>query len=126
MLARLFGKRDPPEVMQICEICSGTGLSRRTARRILRRFDAQRYSEIVELMHAQTGKHLYHDPIEDLPEMADTFASATADTDAELAGIERGMGFCHRLWRTKQRILRTKYNMDWLAPTDMNPSTRFD
>ena len=77
--------------------------------------------EIVELLHAQSGNHLFHDPIEDLPEMAETFNSATADADAELAGIERGMGFCHRHWHTKQRILKTKYNIDWLTPGEHEP-----
>ena len=123
MFLQLFGKPDPPEVMQIC---SGTHLSKRTARRLLRRVDSDRYAEIVSLLLVQSTDYLYHDPIEDLPEMAETFARANADTDAELEGVVRRMGFCHRLWRTKQQILKTKYNIDWLSPGDMNPTVRFD
>ena len=123
MLSRLFRNHDPAEVAQIC---SATRLSRRTARRILHRFDVQRYSEIAELLLAQNGSLLYHDPIEDLPELARTFQNASADTDAELAGVERGMGFCHRFWRTKKGILATKYGVDWLTPSEMNRGVRFD
>ncbi len=123
MLSRFFGKPDPQEVTQIC---SATRISKRLARRILFRFDAPRYTEITQLLLAQSGDHLFHDPVEDLPDMAETFVRASEDADTELVGIERGMGFCHRFWRTKKRILKTKYGVDWFTPGEMNPSTRFD
>jgi len=123
MFSRLFGRSDPPEVAMICD---SVPLPKRTARRILHRFDPDRYLEIVELLLAQSGSTLYHDPLEDLPEMAEIFDNAMRDTDAELAGVERRMGFCHQLWRTKQRILKTNYGLDWLTPSEMNLSARFD
>ena len=123
MLSRFFRNDDPPDVVQIC---TATKISKRLARRILSRFDPQRHSEITQLIFAQSGEPLLHDPIEDLPDMAEALENASAETDTELAGIERGMGFCHRFWRTKKRILKTKHGVDWLTPGEMNPSTRFD
>ena len=123
MLSRFFRSPDPPDVAQIC---AATHLPKRLARRILFRFDTQQYSEITQLLLAQSGDRLFHDPIEDLPHMAEALRNASADTDVALAGIERGMGFCHRLWRTKKRILKTKHGIDWLTPGEMNPTTRFD
>ncbi len=123
MLSWLFAKPDPPDVIRIC---AGTSLSRHTARRILKRFDTKRYAEIADLLLAQDGDHILHDPIEDLPEFVEIFKLATADTDSELLGIQRGIGFCHRFWDTKKKILACKYGVDWLSLGDMNPGARFD
>ena len=36
------------------------------------------------------------------------------------------LGFCHRIWSTKKRILKEKYNIDWKTPAEMNPGVMFD
>jgi len=36
------------------------------------------------------------------------------------------MGYCHKYWETKKRILMGKYGIDWKSPYDMNPGVFFD
>lgn len=74
----------------------------------------------------QTGSNLLHDPIEDDPQLHPSFLRAEQLVDEELVGVERGMGFCHRYWRVKQRILRERFQIDWYSPSDMNPMVLFD
>lgn len=37
-----------------------------------------------------------------------------------------GLGYCHLYWETKKRILKEKYNIDWLSPAELNPMVIFD
>jgi hypothetical protein len=36
------------------------------------------------------------------------------------------MGFCYTFWAVRKRILREKYNIDWLSPAEKNPGIIFD
>ena len=38
----------------------------------------------------------------------------------------RYMGFCHLYWRTKKRILKEDYGIDWLTPAESNPHIMLD
>ena len=84
MLFRIFRNSDPPEVTRIS---SATRISKRLARRILFHFDAQRYAELARLLVSQSGKRLFHDPMEDLPDFAEIVRNASRDADIELAEI---------------------------------------
>lgn len=123
MILRWLQRNDPPAVR---EICDRTSLSRSVARRVLERFDECKYSEIVGLLIGQSEDRLFHDPLEDLPELADVFTAAETEIEAALEGRARGLGFCNTHWRVRKQILRDNYGIDWLSPRDMNPSVRFD
>lgn len=66
------------------------------------------------------------DPIEDDPSMQSILREAEQMAEAELSDRDHGLGFCHRLWRTKQRILAKQFNVVWFSPSDMNPDVKFD
>lgn len=67
------------------------------------------------------------DPVEDNSEFASVLLRAQLEVDAELAGEDRlSMGFCHLFWRTKQRILREHYGLEWRTPAELNPEVLFD
>lgn len=36
------------------------------------------------------------------------------------------MGYCHKYWWTKKKILREKFGMEWKSPVDLNPEVDFD
>ena len=36
------------------------------------------------------------------------------------------MGFCHRFWHCKQRILKERYDIDWKSPAELNPDSWYD
>lgn len=36
------------------------------------------------------------------------------------------LGKCHTLWYAKKKLLKEKYNIDWLTPTECNPGAIFD
>lgn len=40
--------------------------------------------------------------------------------------LKRKLGFCHRYWAEKKRILREEYGITWYAPTECNPGVRYD
>jgi hypothetical protein len=72
------------------------------------------------------GFRQIHDPIKDDPRLTSTVAAAEKDAEAELAGVKRGRGFCHLIWRTKKRILLAKNGVEWFSPAEMSPGCRFD
>jgi len=67
-----------------------------------------------------------HDPIEDDPNFEHAILEAERLANEELAGVERGRGFCHKYWRTKQRILCDRFHVEWFPPSEMNPESFFD
>lgn len=107
-------------------ICSRTKLRRAVILDVISRFETARYVEIAGLLEQQADETLYRDPIEFMPEFRENLALAENDANIELDDRRRGMGFCHLFWRTKKRILREKYGIDWLSPSDMNPMVKFD
>lgn len=36
------------------------------------------------------------------------------------------MGFCHKYWWTKKKILEDKFGIDWKSPVELNPEVNFD
>lgn len=40
--------------------------------------------------------------------------------------LDYGLGYCHLYWETKKRILKEKYNIEWLSPAELNPMVCFD
>ena len=40
--------------------------------------------------------------------------------------LDYGLGYCHLYWETKKRILKEKYNIEWLSPAELNPMVFFD
>jgi hypothetical protein len=74
----------------------------------------------------QGSERELHDPIEDDPLYQGFLQAAESETDEELRSAGRGLGFCHRLWKTKQTILVRKYGVIWFSPSEMNPHILFD
>src|ERR1051326_244384 len=66
------------------------------------------------------------DPIEDDPVVQPILREAEQMAEAELADHNHDMGFCHLLWRTKQRILARQFSIVWFSPAEMNPYILFD
>ncbi len=67
-----------------------------------------------------------HDPIEREPSIALLIAQADEMATKELEGRRRGTGFCQLYWRTKKRILKEHFGIDWKTPAEMNPGVFFD
>ena len=36
------------------------------------------------------------------------------------------IGFCHKYWQTKKRVLKERFGMEWKSPGDLNPTIQFD
>lgn len=85
-----------------------------------------RKQRIAQARDRHTGEKAVHDPIEDEPSYREILQSADSEAEQALASFPKGMGFCHRLWRTKQTILMKKYGVVWFSPADLNPGYRFD
>lgn len=71
---------------------------------------------------------LYYDSIEDDPRYANVFKTIDDEVKEALANDPRkgSMGFIHRIWSTKQHILKYKYGIDWRTPAELNPHVMFD
>ena len=67
-----------------------------------------------------------HDPVEDDPEVRPKIEAATRQAESELAEVSRDIGFCHKFWALKKKILRRNYGIDWKTPAEMNPGTFYD
>ena len=66
------------------------------------------------------GHHYRVDPAENDPTLATVLLRTFLEVEVELAGQDRGMGFCHLFWRTKKRVLREKYGVEWQSPQELN------
>lgn len=89
-------------------------------------FRTLRKQRIAQARRSQFENRAVYDPIEDDPRYRQILEAADLETKQALAGIPRGMGYCHRLWRTKHTILINKYGVVWFSPADLNPGYRFD
>lgn len=67
-----------------------------------------------------------HDPIERDPAFSPLIEEASKMAEKELANEKRRMGFCHLYWRTKKRILKEEFGIEWKTPAEMNPGVMFD
>jgi len=66
------------------------------------------------------------DPIESDPQIQPLLIEAERLAEERLAGHAQGLGFCHVLWRTKQRILADRFQIVWFSPADLNRDCIFD
>ena len=73
----------------------------------------------------ETGRFLKKDPVEWTARWEEVIDEADRMAEEKLKGYSRGMGFCHGYWHERQKALR-KLGVDWRAPSEMNPRTRFD
>jgi len=46
--------------------------------------------------------------------------------EKECPGGKYEMGYCYGFWEEKKKILKEKYNIDWMAPDECNPLIMFD
>ena len=65
------------------------------------------------------------DPIEDTAPYRRVAQRAEAEAQ-ERAGKGGYMGYCHRYWGEKCRVLLEKYGIVWHSPSAMNPDVMFD
>ena len=65
------------------------------------------------------------DPIEDTAPYRRVAQRAEAEA-RERAGKGGYMGYCHRYWGEKCRVLLEKYGIVWHSPSAMNPHVMFD
>ena len=67
------------------------------------------------------------DPIEDTPEFKEIVSEVDAQAHEEaLRFCSIGHGFCRIFWLQKQRILKSKYGMEWQSPAELNPGIEYD
>jgi hypothetical protein len=108
---------DKPPVWMLAEIRRRTSLPLHECRRMLEAATLAEYKRIG----GDYGRHFPCDPAEDDPAMATILLRATLEVEAELAGEDRTvMGFCHLLWRCKQRVLRERYGVEWSRPDQLS------
>ena len=71
-----------------------------------------------------------YDPKERDPKYRDIIKKAKKEAEEilekEYPGGKNRMGYCHHLWGEKKRILKEKYNIDWMTPGECNPGIMFD
>lgn len=66
------------------------------------------------------------DPIENSPKYRKILAQADKEAKEICKNHVGKLGYCHRFWAVKERILREKYGIEWKSPARMNPGVMFD
>jgi hypothetical protein len=66
------------------------------------------------------------DPIDEHPAYAIVREKVDAQVEEQLRDHPKGLGYCHTYWRTKRRILKEQYQVDWKSPAELNPNIIFD
>jgi hypothetical protein len=106
-----------PPVWMVEELRRRTGLPMHECRRALAAATLAEHKRIG----GDAGGRYPCDPAEDDPATATVLLRAALEVDAELAGEDRAeMGFCHLLWRCKQRVLRERYGVEWSRPDQLS------
>jgi hypothetical protein len=106
-----------PPVWMVAELHRRTGLPLHECRRLLDSATLAEYKRVS----GDSGDQYPVDPAEHDPTLATVLLRATLEVDAELAGEGRTeMGFCHRFWRCKQRVLRERYGVEWSRPDQLS------
>ena len=67
---------------------------------------------------------LNRDNIENTEEYKEAMLEITPILEKEFEN-KYGMGICHCYWRRKKELLKN-YDIDWKAPSEMNPDVIFD
>jgi hypothetical protein len=66
------------------------------------------------------------DPIDEHPVYAIVRERVNAQVEEELRDYPKGLGYCHTYWKTKKRIMKEQYQLDWKSPAELNSNTIFD
>lgn len=66
-----------------------------------------------------------HDPIENTEEYK-KIEKELHEKIVAVIGKGGYMGYCHRYWSVKRRILREDYAIEWKSPAQLNPGVMFD
>ena len=108
---------EKPPTWMVAELRRRTGFPVVECQRMLVSATLAEYKRIS----GEYGQNYQVDPTEDDPQLATHLLRAMLEADAELATADRNiLGFCHVFWRTKKRILRERYGMDWRTPAELN------
>ena len=67
-----------------------------------------------------------YDPQEDDFRINIMIKQADMEAARNLKSYPKQLGFCHRHWEEKKRILQEKYGIRWKSPADMNPDIFYD
>jgi len=67
-----------------------------------------------------------HDKKEDDPKYRPQIEAAEKEAEDECKEIKGRMGYCHRFWGVKKRILKEKYGIDWKSPAELTKHVKFD
>ncbi|MBO6005956.1 MAG: hypothetical protein J6P49_03765 [Paludibacteraceae bacterium] len=84
------------------------------------------YTAMVELrlgMYEEDGFQMEN------PVLADRIKRARGllkESPSEAYKLVAMMGDCHSVWGLKKRLLKTKHNIDWQTPAELNPDVLFD
>ena len=66
------------------------------------------------------------DPVEDTEEFKKVEKEVDAQAE-EMAKAYKGMlGYCHKFWYAKKKILKEKYGIDWHTPAEICPWIHYD
>ena len=66
------------------------------------------------------------DSVEKAPQHEEVFASIDGAVDQRLVNVEKGFGYVHTFWMTKQEILLKEYGIKWRTPAELNHHIMFD
>lgn len=66
------------------------------------------------------------DPIENNPKYKEIIRQADREAKECCKGYVGKLGYCHRFWAAKERILREKYGIEWKSPAKCNRGIIFD
>ena len=66
------------------------------------------------------------DPVEQTSEYKAIEKELESKIKAELKGVKRTRGYCHRYWSVKAEILKNDYGIEWQSPAVLNPRVKFD
>lgn len=82
--------------------------------------------ELLKIILNPTIGHLKVDPVEYTYRWERIYYDVEDRLKKRFAGAPRHMGFCFKLWSTKQDLLKKEYGIEWRSPSQMNPRVIFD
>jgi len=81
---------------------------------------------ITNVYYRDGDLRVRHDAVELNSAHKEVFDSIDQEVTEMLANKQKGIGFVHTFWRTKQTTLKNKYQIDWRPPSELNPNISFD
>lgn len=82
--------------------------------------------ELLKIMMRPDIGNLRKDPVEYTLEWESIYYDLQDELDRRFSNAPRRMGFCFYYWNAEKELLREKYNIEWLTPSQMNPGVMFD